>query len=277
MRERGTLQAVRCAAALLAGAALLLGSGAPAWADGPADLALRSYAVHGVDVGEGARVPLAVHNYGPAEPLPTAMVEVSAPPGTRIHRSSTPPDVPPCQFLEGDTRMRCRLGTLWRGQAIPVGGSSGLITIVFDVRADFVSPAEGWAEVQCSCDPYPANNRVAIVLNGENPPLPKPGPRSSASSKPAASVKPSASLRASRAASPLASTATTSPTGDSEAAPTGPMPELTPDPTAEVDSATAPPGSSGPDLVLLAGIAIVLLALAGLGGAVYVWRRDRTE
>lgn len=258
-------------------AALLLGSGAPSWADGTADLALGSRAVTGVAIGETVTIPLTLYNFGPdSETSRSGMLEVQAPPGTYIVRSSVQPISPPCEFSESDTRMSCRLYPLeqWKGVT---AGSSRMGWIDFRATAEIGPDTKGWAEVSCTCDPYAGNNRVDLVLNGGSPRPPRPGPTASPSAKPSVSVQSSASPRPSRAASARASSAAASPTDPSEVQPTESMPEPSSDPITGVDVPTAAPASSGPDLVLLAGIGIVVLALAGLGGAVYVWRRDRTE
>ncbi|MDI1461890.1 hypothetical protein QEZ54_13000 [Catellatospora sp. KI3] len=253
MRERGTSLAVRAATVLLSATVLVLGSALPSSAAGKADLALRSYAVREVKLGDTVTMKLGVIDFGPDAPASTARLILQAPRGTRIVRGSVDHGGGACEINSTDTRVVCTLTRTQQWKDVQPGGP--MVWGTFQLLVVGKIGSVGSAVVSCACDPYTRNNRTALVLNGNNPPAPKPGPQTSPT--PSKSAEPSASP---------------------SAEPTEPSPAVPTEAEVPATDASAPDeDGSGVDLLFVIGGLAVAVALAGLGYAVYLWRNSDEE
>ncbi|WP_212834199.1 hypothetical protein [Catellatospora sp. TT07R-123] len=257
MRERGTSLAARAATVLLSAAVLVLGAALPSWADGKADLAVRAMAVREVKLGDTVTMRLGVVDYGPAAPASSARLTLQAPRGTRFVRGSVDHGGGACEINSLDTRVVCGLTRTQQWKDVQPGGP--MVWGTFQLVVVGKIGSVGSAVVSCSCDPYSPNNRTALVLNGNNPPAPKPGPHTS----------PTPSKSASPSATP-SPTPVEMPTEASPVVPTDVAPGAD-------GSGSAPEDDSGVDLLFVIGGAAVVLALGGLGFAVYLWRNSSDD
>lgn len=239
---------------LLSATVLVLGAALPSWAASKADLALRSYAVREVKLGDTVTMRLGLVDYGPDAPTSSARLSLQAPRGTRLVPASVNSGDGGCQFYSQNTRAVCTLSRLGQWKDVQPGGPMVWGTIQLTVVGKIGSV--GSASVSCTCDPYSRNNRTALVLNGNNPPAPKPGPQTS----------PTAARSPSPSASP-------------SVAPSEPIPAVPTEATVTATDGSTPPDEddSGVDLLFVIGGVAVALALAGLGFAVYLWRNSDDE